>query len=154
MKTTIKKANNISTVRSISDKQLQEVCKYLGWTEEHYCSHQLEEYESFLSRLFFGWPVEMLNEVRYSPIMSGFWKNEWIGRNYRDFLPFAKDSLSSSMWVDSDGSLHLYEPTAADRSHVYDEYLFIHSHRLLLNDDDFMFQYNCVLAMIRRENQK
>src|SRR5690606_8773588 len=136
MKTTTIKSTHIEAVRDMAYNQMLQVCSYLGWTEDQYCAHQLEEYEAFLKRMFYGWPIEMLNEVRYSPIMAGFWKNEWRQRNASEFLTYAKNELTSAMWVNELGHLRFYEPTPFNKSQVYDEYLWIHSSKNLVNDDD------------------
>lgn len=153
MKTTTIKSKHIEAVRDIAYNQMLQICGYLGWTEEHYTAHQMEEYEKFLKRMFMGWPEEMLNEVRYSPIMAGLWKNEWRQRNERDFLPYAKKELTSEMWVDALGNLKFYEPTQFNKAKVYDEYLWMHSTVRLINDEAFMDQYNRALKLIRNESK-
>lgn len=147
------KSTHIEAVRDMAYKQMLQICDYLGWTEEQYCAHQAEEYEVFLKRMFAGWPIEMLNEVRYSPVMAGLWKNEWRQRDGREFLPYAEIELTPSMWVDALGSLHQHNPSSFNQSQVFDEYLWIHSSKRLVNDDEFMKQYNRALTLIRNESK-
>ncbi|EEI90224.1 hypothetical protein HMPREF0765_4175 [Sphingobacterium spiritivorum ATCC 33300] len=147
------KISHLELLKQQTAQQLKEVCTYLNWTEEQYCEHQLAEYEAFLARMFYGWPEKMLNEVRFSPIMSGFWKNEWFQRNRSEFLALAKEDLTSTMSVNSDGKLECYEPNEFTYKQVYDEYIWIHSHRNLINQDYFMADYNRVLKLIRQQNK-
>jgi len=146
-KTMVQKAKEQShRVRSI-------VCQYLGWSEDRYNNHQLEQYEAFLGNLFYGFPQEMLNEVRYSALMAGFWKNEWTMRNERDFIPISQDELESSMWIDANGEIGEYQPNNFNKKQVHDEYLYINGAMTLINDDYFMAGYNEVLKLIRKENR-
>lgn len=74
MRTVLSKQSHIELVHDIANQQKIQVCHYLEWNEEQYNAHQLEQYEKFLKIRFLGYPVGMMNEVRYSPIMAGLWK--------------------------------------------------------------------------------
>jgi hypothetical protein len=130
------------------------VCEYLGWSEKKYCEHQSEQYDEFLQFMFKGFPEIMMNEVRYSPIMSGFWKNEWIIRNERDFLPLADEEMETKMEVSEKGKLIITEPDLVSKSIVLNEYLYFNSGLTLVDDDYFMASYNEVLKMIRNESRR
>lgn len=148
----IKQNSAAANTRALAHEQQALICRYLGWTEVQYCNHQLKEYEDFLKRMFFGFPEIMLNEVRYSSQMAGYWKNEWVIRNI-DFLEIAREALKPSMWVDPLGNLGFHEPTEFNKSVVYDEYLYTHSAKILTNDESFMIGYNRVLKLIIKSNK-
>lgn len=142
------KTTHIDTVRDMAHQQMAQVCSYFGWTEEQYNKHQLDEYEAFLNRRFHGREVSVLNSVRYSPIMAGFWKNEWRLRNEIGFLPFAADMCTETMHVNELGHFIHYTPSTADYATVYDEYCWLHSHRRLFNSRDFMGAMNYTIDLI------
>lgn len=129
------------------------VCEYLGWSEKQYCEHQSEQYEEFLQFMFKGFPEIMMNEVRYSPIMSGFWKNEWIIRAENDFLIFAEETIGTLMWIDENGVLDEYKPTESLLDWVLGEYMFCNSAMALADNDYFMASYNETLKLIRNESR-
>ena len=137
------------TVLSIK-RQVAEVCGYLGWTEDQYYQHQFEQYEEFLKRQLYGYPESFYNRIRYSPLMRGLWNNEWFNRTTGKFLIMARFHLFKGMEVDEDGGLLIIEPVEGAEQHVYDEYMFIHSGKLLVNDLDFMSRYHHVLTLIRK----
>lgn len=130
------------------------VCEYLGWSEGRYFEHQADQYEEFLQFMFKGFPEIMMNEVRYSAIMSGFWKNEWIIRNERDFLPLAEEEMETRMEVTAEGKLLVKGPDLVSKSVVLNEYLYFNSGLTLVDDDYFMASYNEVLKLIRNEARK
>ncbi|AIM38300.1 hypothetical protein KO02_17610 [Sphingobacterium sp. ML3W] len=154
MKTIVKQKSAIQQVRELSESNMKQVCQYIGMTEELYCTHQLHEYELFLTTMFSGYPVEMLNEVRYSSLMAGYWKNEWNWRNSNDFLPLAKDELEPFMWVTKEGVLESYEPNEWNVGQLFQEYIWMNSCKKLMNCDSFMKGYNVVLKLIRESNKK
>lgn len=153
MKTIVKQKSAFQLAKELADRNMDQVCEYIGITKEIYCSHQLQQYELFLTTMFHGYPVEMLNEVRYSPLMSGYWKNEWNFRNSNDFLPLAKDELESFMWITKEGLLESYEPNEYHFKQMCDEYMWINSAKKLINCDQFMKGYNAVLKLIRESNK-
>lgn len=154
MRTVMSKTTHIELVHDIAYKQKMQVCYYLEWNEEQYNTHQMQEYEKFLKIRFMGCPVEMMNEVRYSPIMAGLWKNEWIHRNANEFLNVAKDLCTESMSVNELGVLEHYIPTEFNKTTVYEEYLWCHNAMRLSNDDEFMKQFNQVIKLIIKESKK
>lgn len=153
--------NTISPPKNTQASQAREralavqtkVCEYLGWEPEIYCQHQSEQYEEFLQFMFQGFPEIMMNEVRYSPIMSGFWKNEWIIRNERDFLPLADEEMETKMEVTEKGKLLIKEPDLISKTIVLNEYLYFNSGLTLVDDDYFMASYNETLKLIRNESR-
>ncbi|SMG35793.1 hypothetical protein [Sphingobacterium psychroaquaticum] len=150
MRTTLSKPTHIEAVRDMAYNQMLQICDLLGWTEEYYSEHQLKEYELFLERRFHGLPKEILNKVRYSPVMAGLWKNEWISRNNSDFIPFATEMCTESMHVNELGHLVHYVPSDTDYATVYDEYCWLHNSKRLLNDADFMAQVNYAINLISK----
>lgn len=154
MKTALSKPTHIEAVRDMAYNQMLQVCGYLGWTEDQYNTHQLDQYLEFMNIRFTGYPEVMMNEVRYSPMMAGLWKNEWIGRNAIAFLPIASDDMEESMSVNELGKLVHYVPDEFIVSQIYDEYLWIHSAKRLANDEGFMKQFNQVIKLIIKENKK
>lgn len=154
MKTALSKPTHIEAVRDMAYNQMLQVCNYMGWTEDQYNAHQLEQYEEFMKIRFQGFPEVMMNEVRYSPIMAGLWKNEWIIRNQNDFLYIAMADMEESMTVNELGTLEHYVPDEFVRSSVREEYRWIHNAKRLANDDGFMKQFNQVIKLIIKENKK
>lgn len=153
MKTISKAKTAVQLAKELADRNMHEVCRSVGLSEEIYCAHQLQQYEEFLKIMFHGYPVEMLNEARYSPIMAGFWKNEWNWRNANDFLPLAKDELESFMWINEDGILEAYEPSEFTVRILLDEYKWANCAQKLIHCDQFMNGYNTVLKLIRQSNK-
>ncbi len=151
---TIEKKTMLSTAKGRALVVQTKVCDYLGWNVKQYCEHQSDQYEEFLQFMFEGFPEIMMNEVRYSPIMSGFWKNEWIIRNERDFLPLADEEMETKMEVSEKGKLIITEPDLVSKSIVLNEYLYFNSGLTLVDDDYFMASYNEVLKMIRNESRR
>ncbi|MGB4776125.1 MAG: hypothetical protein WBP45_13180 [Daejeonella sp.] len=128
MKMLIQSTTHIGRIRKEQASQIEQVCDLLNWTHDEYCDHQYKEYEAFIARMFDGYPV-MMQQVRYSSAFRGFWNNEWAIRNEIDFLPFAKECQM-------------------DEAFIMEEYLYIHSHYRLMNDDDFLSKYNSALKLI------
>jgi hypothetical protein len=120
MSTLIKPKTNIAQVREQQKNQMQQVCEWLGWTEQQYCEHQFEQYELFLQEMWGKMP-EALQQFRLSPIFRGFWNNDWAMRTATDFLPY----------VHTDFDDHALE----------DEYIFIHWHSRLVRDPEFIQRY-------------
>lgn len=151
---TVKKQTHISLIRDLNLNQMQDVCLLLNWTELSYCQHQFDEYQLFLSRVFYGFPDEMLKQVMYSKIMSGFWNNEWSFRNEIDFIPFAHELLSDALHTDLDGMQITQFGLSSGDEFITEQYLYVHNHRVLMNDDQFMINFNDTLSSIRKEAAK
>lgn len=151
MKTALSKPTHVEAVRDRAFNQMLMICNCLGWNEAYYSEHQLKEYELFLKRYFCGKPEAILNAVKYSPIMAGLWKNEWIVRNRTEFIPFASEMCTESMHVNELGYFVHYVPSDTDYARVYDEYCWLHSAIRLLNDVNFMRQAIYAINLITRE---
>ncbi|WP_286778725.1 MULTISPECIES: hypothetical protein [Sphingobacterium] len=151
---TIEKTTMVSTAKGRALGVQTKVCQYLGWDAKQYCEHQSEQYEEFLEFMFKGFPEIMMNEVRYSSIMAGFWKNEWIIRNERDFLPLADEEMETKMEITKEGKLLVKEPDLISKSIVLNEYLYFNSGLTLVDDDYFMASYNETLKLIRNESRR
>ena len=151
MRTALSKTTHIESVRDMAYNQMLQICSWFGWTEQYYSEHQLMEYELFLKRFFHGKPTSMLDEVRYSPLMAGLWKSEWISRNKSGLIPFAIDMCTESMHVNELGHLIHYIPSDVDYATVYDEYCWMHSAKRLLNDSSFIQQVNYVINLISKQ---
>lgn len=145
--------SHIQKAKDMAQSQMIQICTYMGWTMQKYCSHQLTGYEVFLQKKFKQCSAAMLNEVRYSSIMSGFWKNEWTHRNAIEFLPFAQDMLAEAVLVSDKGQLIYYQPSDSAIEQVQEEYHFINSPKRLINDENFMAQFNHTLKLIRDSNK-
>lgn len=152
MKTKFTALTHVDKARQMSVTQMEQICRYLGWTEDQYCEFQFTCYQVFLSTLFSGFP-ESRREVEYSPIMAGFWKNQWMRRNRTEFLPCAEDLCESSIFIDSRGKLVYYQPADDARQQAEDEYIFIHCPERLMNDEDFMTQHYHTLKLIIQSNK-
>lgn len=99
----------------------------LKWSHEEYCHHQFDEYCLFVEALTEGWTA-VRQDILYSPVFRGFWNSEWDKRNREDFLEFA--------------------PDCPDYKYLKTEYLFIHSHERLLEEEEFMVKYSHILKLI------
>jgi uncharacterized secreted protein with C-terminal beta-propeller domain len=119
---------HIAQVRIDNDDQLNEVCQLFGWSRDKYCEHQFAIYQKLVAELCKDWPRVKI-EVEYSPVFRGFFNNEWNLRNETEFLPMAYDFK--------------YDPW-----YITKEYLLIHDHERLLNDDNFMRRYAQIMRMI------
>ncbi|RQO78081.1 hypothetical protein DBR40_09025 [Pedobacter sp. KBW01] len=122
---------HIEECREFDLNLIENVCMLLGWSTEQYCEYQLDNYNQFVDRLFYGFPVQMANEVKYSSDFRGFWNNEASFRNQTEFLPFAK-----------------FEPMESPV--ILSEFLYTHNPLTLMHDDLFMMKYNNVLEKIRK----
>lgn len=128
MKTTLQHTTHITRTRQERATLIERICELLNWSHDQYCWHQYEQYELFLSQICAGYPV-IYYQLRYSSVFRGFFNITWDVRTKQEFLPFAKD----------------FEPGDA---YLVDEYLLIHNYRRLLNDDEFMMEYNHILRLI------
>lgn len=146
-----KEMSHVEYAQRMAGLQAGIICEMFDWTLEQYFEHQLDEYEAFLKRVYFGRPVDQLNAVRYSPLFAGFWKMEWMNRNKSLILPFAEDILQDQTVIDEHGALKLMPPDQAAIDNVYDEYAFVHSHRTLVNCESFMAKYSYVLSLVIRD---
>jgi hypothetical protein len=99
----------------------------LQWSHEEYCIHQFGEYCAFVEALTEGWAA-VRQDILYSPVFRGFWNAQWAIRNREDFLEFATD--------------------CPDYHYLKTEYLFVHSHERLLEDEEFMTRYSHMLKLI------
>jgi len=99
----------------------------LRWTHEAYCLHQFGEYCAFVEVLTEGW-LAVREDILYSPVFRGFWISEWTTRNRVEFLCFATDF--------------------PDYHYLKTEYLFIHSHERLLEEEEFMTKYGHLIKLI------
>ena len=145
-----KKITQVDRAIQANRRQMIEVCGYLDWSEDQYYQHQYEQYEEFLKRMLHGFPESVCNKIRYSPLMRGLWNNEWFNRTSGRFLIMASHLLFEGMEVYEDGELYIIEPIEGAKEHVYDEYMFIHNGKLLVNDVDFLIRYSHVLELIRK----
>lgn len=153
MKTLVKTKKVHELAHDKFTAQMERICGLLGWTEEKYCQYQYTCYYVFLNQLFSGFPTEMRKEVEYSPIMSGYWKNEWYHRNELDFVPYAEDICNSSAYVDAQGRQVYYQPLDNAQDMAVDEFGYINDPRRLQDDDAFMAGYNRVLKLIVNANK-
>ncbi len=136
----------MARARRRQTSQIPEVCELLNWSHQQYCDHQYEQYELFITRKCEGYP-KICRQLRYSPIFSGFWTNAWAQRNQVDFLPFAGDKLSKT-YVSAEGVLGINADYEVDPDMV-DGYLYINNYMRLINDDEFMIQYDHALKLVR-----
>lgn len=134
-------------------EQMEKICQLLDWTEDKYWQYQYTCYYLFINQLFDGFPAEMRKEVEYSPIMAGYWKNEWYLRNENEFVPFAEDICDSAMYVDQNGKIVYYQPLESAQEQAEGEFIFINSPKRLQNDIAFMNGYNQALKLIRNPNK-
>jgi len=123
---------HIAKIRQTDRSLIDQVCILIGWSYERYCDYQFNNYVEFVDRMFDRYPLEMVNEVKYSATFRGFWNNEASLRNQTEFLPFAQ-----------------FEPE--DSPVLLSEFLYTHSVLTLMHDDLFLMKYNRVLDIIRKE---
>lgn len=129
-----KTETHIGKVRSRMVEQIHEVNGLLEWSHEQYCNHQFEEYLLFVEKLSQGYP-SVRSQIMYSPIFRGMWNNEWSIRDEYNFIPFAVDC-----WFDVPA--------------ITDEYLWLHSHVRLLQDEAFMNRYAQVMKLIHKDERR
>lgn len=110
----------------ILDEQ-SHVRELLRWSNEDYCMHQFGEYCAFVEALTQGWEA-VREDILYSPVFRGFWISEWTTRNRLDFLCFADE--------------------CPDYHYVKTEYLFLHSHERLLEEEAFMIRYGHLIKIL------
>lgn len=125
MKTTL--STHIQQQRELILDEQTQAQDLLKWSHEDYCFHQFGEYCAFVESLTEGWPA-VREDILYSPVFRGFWNKEWAERNRIDFLAFA--------------------PECPDFHYLKTEYLFIHSHERLLEDDEFMTRYGHLIKIL------
>lgn len=140
------KQNDISLLRKSDQKQMQSVCEVLNWSEEQYCLHQFDEYDNFINRLNPDSPF-IAQKLRYSPVFSGFWKNEWVKRTEKEFLIFALQSYSK-LEVTVAGKIGLRTEYATVDDYDLHEYLFLHSAIRLSQNYDFLKAYELVFNLV------
>lgn len=129
-----KKQTHIGKVRGRMEKQIHEVNTLLDWSHEQYCNHQFEQYCLFVEKLSHNYP-SVRTQLLYSAHFRGMWNNEWLIRNDYNFIPFAEDC-------------------AFDIPAITEEYLWLHSHVRLLQDEAFMVRYSNVLRLICKEEKE
>lgn len=149
MKKETKKQTHMSQVREADLGNMFQVCELLGWTQDQYCEHQLEQYTKFLKLALAAMPTYIQNKAAYSPVLRGFWNNEWFSRNEREFLPMAIDYLRhSNSYVYEDGTHYLCWDNTEFINLVADEYLKIHSMDELADDERFLIRFYNNLKII------
>lgn len=123
----IAKKSHIAQIRERIESDQLTTQQVLLWSHEAFCHHQFEEYCAFVEELTEGWS-QVREDILYSSVFRGFWISEWSLRNKVEFLPFAIES--------------------EDYEYVLDEYLFIHDHKRLLEEDEFMNRYAHLLKLL------
>ncbi|MGY3054350.1 hypothetical protein ACVWYG_002557 [Pedobacter sp. UYEF25] len=151
---TLTKITRVEEIRKIDLTQKQAVCELLQWTEQMYFDFMFAQYEEFLNRMFSGYPIQFLNDVKYSPVFSGFWNNEIAARNEFDFLPFANTETEDYYEVDVNGELQVLQALPVGDIYLIDEFMFIHNPQRLMHDDAFMHRYNKTLRLLDRKYGK
>jgi hypothetical protein len=119
---------HIAKVRDVQSSQMNHVCQLLDITPEGYCWHQYRQYEKFLAFACLELP-HLLEPLRYSSHVRGFWNNEWASRNQVDFLPYA------------------YE-CKFERKEIMAEYLYINSAERLFREEEFYTRFINTLKII------
>lgn len=137
---------HIQATRAAQATQLSQVCHYLGWSKQQYCNHQFATYTAFLTQMFLDYPNSFLRDAEYSPVMRGFFNNEWAKRN-NQFLPYASALCFTGIEVTSNGDMqHCYGlPLGCDA--LLSEYIGIHSITEMLDSSHFMNNYNTALKL-------
>ncbi|PSL06568.1 hypothetical protein [Cecembia rubra] len=130
---TLSPKSHIGKVRKASKDQKQEIQDLLMWSDDAYCRFQFREYCHFVETLTTGW-LKVREQILYSPVFRGFWNNEWNARD-REFLEFT-DSFSK------------YPLDQQERVYCMTEYMLLHSHKALLEDDEFMMRYYQILKLL------
>lgn len=125
MKTTAKR--HIQQQRELILDEQSQAQQLLKWSHEDYCNHQFGEYCAFVEALTEGWQ-SIREDILYSSVFRGFWNSEWATRNRAEFLDFA--------------------PDCPDQHYLKTEYLFIHSHERLLEDELFMTKYGHLIKLL------
>lgn len=140
----------IEQMKVLNESMISTMCSILGWTEQQYCDHQFESYESFVFWVYKRDNQHLANKVRYSPIFRGLWNNEWLNRNDK-FVHKAKYDLFSGFEIDESGELlTVPPPDSHTMEKIVYEYKSIHSSWKLRNDPMFMQKFYHALDLISR----
>lgn len=146
---TLTKTTHIAQIRQQNQTQIEQVCQLINWTEEQYCNYHFEQYCDFVKRMFWGYPKELYHTVLYSPVMRGLWNNQAQRRNDLEFLPFAISETEPMLdFNDNMDGIYCLPACNPGAAHIVDEFMFIHAAARLVNDDEFMHQYNQILKLI------
>src|SRR5690606_5750025 len=129
-----KTLTHIAKVRLESLTQSEQVMELLGWNWDQYTEHQFEQYLLFVDKVCDGWP-RVREEILYSPVFRGFWINEWNLRNEFDWLPMAIDCRDN-------------------HALCFDEYLYIHNHMRLMDEQHFNLAYHHTLGVIKKGGRR
>ena len=129
-----KTLTHIAQIRLESLTQSEQVMELLGWNWDQFTEHQFEQYCLFVDKVCKGWP-RVREELLYSEVFRGFWINQWNIRNEWDWLPMAIDCRDNHA---------LY----------FDEYLYIHNHMRLMDDQAFSLAYNHLLEVMRKGGRR
>jgi hypothetical protein len=130
MRTLTRKKRPAATVRRLDSSVMQEICLLLNLSEEAYFQHQYKVYEEFITLACHA--DQYRNYIRYSPLFSRFWINEWAMRNKRRFVPVLEnqDYLSP-------------QDAAAD-------YYYLHDAEVLASDAGLISRYQEIAGIILR----
>lgn len=138
---------HIQTIRTAHATQLAQVCHYLGWSKQQYCNHQFATYTAFLTQMFYGAPTSWLQEAEYSPVMRGFFNNEWEKRNTQ-FLPYAKELCFTGIEVTPRGKMQNCYGLPLGSDALLSQYEFTHSITEMLDCSQFLNSYNTALKLV------
>lgn len=142
-----KKETHIGRHRRQQGSMAERACMALGWTMERYCRHQFSEYLKFTSELYKDYPV-IREQVATSAVFRGYWNHQWSKRTQWWFLPYAEEYMDDLYEVNDLGELVVWLGKGAGHADFVDEYLMVHDHRHLMDDDRFMDGLNGILRLI------
>lgn len=152
MKATVLKTIKITQAAKVSakgNKQVAEVCQMLGWTEDQYYTHQFEQYEVFIKFIMQGSSLEFYNKIRFSPLMRGFWNNEWIQRE-DEMLEMLRFHLFEGYEVNPQGELITVSAVSGAKEFCIDAYMNTHNGKLLYNEVQFIDRFEHIVTLIAK----
>lgn len=146
---TLTKKTHIAKVRQQNQEGMAQVCQLLGWSKQQYCDYLFEQYCQFIDSTYPGFPDILTRRVLYSPLFRGLFNNNSAKLDQSEFLPFAID-VTTPLWVvTNDGELMEIETIPIGSDYLADEWMHIHSHKRLMDDQPFIDQFNHVLTLLR-----
>lgn len=149
MKTLTKKTTHIARIRQENKEGQHEVCYFLQCTEQEYCNYHFDQYCLFIQERYKGFPDIIAKSILYSSVFRGLYNNAAARRDEEEFLPFAKEVTQDAMMITEQGKLLILTAVPLGSEYIVDEWMHAHSYKSLLQDDQFINQFNHVVQLLK-----
>lgn len=148
METNCKTRSYIGEKRAEAMDATHRVCELIGCTYEQHCNYQFAQYERLIERALKGYTKDVVDHVKQSPVMRGFFIKEWASRNIESYLPFAAEHMKySQSYVTDDNKLCICWDYSPYVDFLREEYLYEHNVEVLLSSDSFLKRFKQALAI-------